>query len=1412
MKKANKDKKPLNNTVHNNVKNDNPYFNVDKFQPLLGESLPPKVQGLTLGEVYICVHCISWETDYRNIHFLIHPLWWGSDERFVELIPPTTEEEIVKEKSRISVVYPIKRPEEIFIKYLFGAKALTLLVINPVSKEIMGEAEIPLIGLNSNSPINKQWFNVRRADFVIAHMQVSLAITFFSSFPPQTEKSPTTIGALKREMSPIPNTETKFLLETPPPQHIQVQKQPFQQVKFSNDVNEKLDNCKDKLEEKVVTNPFNTPPTNTIKKPNELKTNLIANLLQNANQLGQQFNQYFADSNIPLVDTQLIQLLNNSSSSINSTPRKGFLVDDSFSPSISTVSSRATERKELLSEISFNEEEEDDNEHQFTSPIQQQPVYGHPPYFPFFAPPRNVIPPFFPPSDKMCNNPINEQPPLSPITSPKKKQIEKGNKTPEKPIHQHTHLHAHLHIKEETNPQVVVTTKFCIMFHVIAATLLKKPEEEHNTYKVKMQCRLPFGGERGKSTQYMVVTHNEEVRVNTYEIFAFSNQKTFLPKFNDCSFVIELFDSKNNFLGLSMLELSKFFEVFSKEEPPVYLFPHKEEPVIGHYGPCLCTNPITNETICELNAVLAFGSESQVKGFLNYQRAAMTIQTFFRTSMSKSKDRNNNKKEENEIEEIHYIPQREDNCPQKRIEKDLPTLLQNEAKIVMPQNELEEHFDSYEEDLISQNSNESYEIPDINVQRQTKIYIPSCIPLPTYSILTFKIKRATGLKEAAILCSTHNSHVRLACQIGLNPFIEFEGLFEDEKVIQTSIQAKTFCPVWNFEKDFELLLDESTYLFFMQKEIIFNVYHKIEKSRVVGATTPSNTLLGTVSISLNQLFTSRNGINGWFDIFSSENNQIGTLDISIHFDEGTVNSLFCNHFTTEKIIGPPFDICRFTIILEELIIPKDIVKELTPFYILERETMYPCYFFVSYKFYKEKRVESRLYKASSSLDKLTLHHTVEFKKILDQETLKQISQDKLAIDIFFSVQEEKKENEKSIRANAKLLGTAYVDVIKLLDKRKLTKDKIVWIGGLYRLINTDTESVSNGNIKLKINCESITNETNNNYTKYNIVNVKEKGVQYSDNNDSEDEEQSPLKENGEPEFTKAEYDLKFQELDDEILKTSTSKRVRASVTTTYSRSIASEPIDPQELIELINETKTPMKSPIKTPPTKIVNYLNVYIEEAFNLPLQTSVKSIKPKEPSTNVAIVSKTHSIPQEIKTHFTTKVIESDCNPKWNEYYQMPLTAYIDTLIFQVWHYENNNVSPKLIGQCFVDVTGLSYGMRRIDGWYHIEDVEKRQNIIAQLKVAISAEQPVDWKPTTNEIFQDNHANDEGDYQPEASTFVANIDFDNLNIEDLIQGISNSKPIIEDEVEIDENKLANDKEKLKTMLEDLDNLKNKL
>ena len=857
------------------------------------------------------------------------------------------------------------------------------------------------------------------------------------------------------------------------------------------------------------------------------------------------------------------------------------------------------------------------------------------------------------------------------------------------------------------------------MLHIISAKLTKRIGDK-DTCKIKVDIKMPFG-KRGSSEQQIIVVYNQDIRVNTYEVFSFSNQKVFLPKFRDCSLVLEIFDDSDNFLGLSMFSLNNFFEAFSFEQPPKYLFPDKEEPVIGHYGSFTSTNPITDEVVLEMNCVLAFGTEAQVKGFVNSQRAAMTIQDFVRSSLSKSKDKNH---VEEYSQDEEYDTQHENSTkPLSSTDQTRP-----KQKLKIAHNGVERDYED-PEIVFEEQANRKEEIPSEHSPRIPQI--PKCIPLPVLSSLFIRVNRASGLKDAAIKCGTYNSHMRAASQVGVNPFVEFEDI-SSGKQIQTPVLASTFCPVWDYEYVTEFLLDEAMYHNVNHGELVFCVFHRIPQSRITSNSASSTVELGKVMVPLRTLLSNNQGISGWFDIHSHDDTVVGTIDLEVFFDDQTVRSLFVNDPKKKVLRQPyPYPICRFTLIIEETNIPTQVLEELVPFYMLEENQSIPCYLFVTYRFYGEQNfTESRHYKSSTSISKTIMHHSCEFKKVLDPNLKNTIEQEKLAIHVYCSVDNGRDQNETSIRKRAKLIGSAYVDINNLIAHSD--SSKTLFISGLYNIVNTESDILNHGNVKIKVSSERINfgvSATMN--TLHQKPHIRSSGTQanidislQSDDEccSSNDTKQENLIK--EPEMTLEEKELQIAQDDDVLIKQpKTPSRKRVAIETTFSpnQSLISNLVEEQSVVEsplLLDMSKRPL------------NYLNISIEEA-KLTKIFHFHGIKPVNPSPYVKIISpnqQTHEQSEDKAVVTSVVPNENGLMPSWNERFRVPIYSQIEFVSLQVWSRNQDQFGPTLdtlIGFAKVDISSLWYGLRIIDGWYNIEDVEKSK-IVGQIKIAISLDSP--------------------------------------------------------------------------------------
>lgn len=89
-------------------------------QPLLGNSIPPKVVDQIIGEVLLQIHCIEWIGEYNRLFSqnicLVSARWWGENAGSPCLFPPNksnNDQFLAQSKIR----FPITCPEEKLANY-----------------------------------------------------------------------------------------------------------------------------------------------------------------------------------------------------------------------------------------------------------------------------------------------------------------------------------------------------------------------------------------------------------------------------------------------------------------------------------------------------------------------------------------------------------------------------------------------------------------------------------------------------------------------------------------------------------------------------------------------------------------------------------------------------------------------------------------------------------------------------------------------------------------------------------------------------------------------------------------------------------------------------------------------------------------------------------------------------------------------------------------------------------------------------------------------------------------------------------------------------------------------------------------------------------------------------------------------
>ncbi len=381
---------------------------------------------------------------------------------------------------------------------------------------------------------------------------------------------------------------------------------------------------------------------------------------------------------------------------------------------------------------------------------------------------------------------------------------------------------------------------------------------------------------------------------------------------------------------------------------------------------------------------------------------------------------------------------------------------------------------------ITPQKHELLPITATETREQQDLYIPSFLPFSHVSRITIHINRATGLQEAARLVGKNNSLMQLAAQVGVNAFVQFKNILPlaittsmngELSADETKIKAGSFCPVWNYTKLIDVVIDEIVYSHIMQSEIELKFYHRISVNRMAGedASKGKNILLGVCTIPLHHLLTSKSGIDGWYNIYGC-GTMVGAVELSIQLDEKTKKILFRTETQHPQDVNQcggtgVYDVCRFSLFVEEMDIPSQTLRDAIPNYLLRENDNLSCSYYISYKFFDEKRVESRRYQASTSQHKIYMEYGAEYKRVMDPMFVNLITCEKMPMNLYVNI--------GSSPSNSKLLGSIYVDLGPLYKRQQVSKKKLVFISGIYTLINPRSSNLSGGHMKVKVCCETL---------------------------------------------------------------------------------------------------------------------------------------------------------------------------------------------------------------------------------------------------------------------------------------------------------------------------------------------------
>jgi hypothetical protein len=1068
----------------------------------------------------------------------------------------------------------------------------------------------------------------------------------------------------------------------------------------------------------------------------------------------------------------------------NDSTQSQIIVDESFSPSISTTSSRSVspdaefdhdpviENKEGLKGFREYEKRVMNKVHSSNMPAQVERFEYN--------------------DEELVNDySSSDEPeiPLEPIKEAKRIDFndQMAEKTEKKK--QQTHSHTHLHVQR---PQ------YRMLLHILNGRLISTPGKRSRgvpislTYKVTLHKKPET-----RMVKNFDLMENKATKIDARELILLDafEPADFVPKLGHNSIVIELHNKgENSYFGILPISLRPFYEMFThpdysqdseKDHDPLYLNRGADMPVIAFHGSGTVTDPLTDQSVARLNLMLAFGSKGQITRLMNAQKSALTIQRFYRNWI-RSRARSNVVIKQTKGTFVDMSPRGPILQQNKKEEAQL-----EEINILSDNSDTSDSDDEYEDRVVRRNHRVKKAIENRPSPR---------IPLGNRAALTVKVIRATGLQKAAQAAFQHlkdgwkKSSMEASCQTGVNPRVQYENLLPPEverdydDTYSTEVQARTHFPVWNHQKKIDFIFDRDVYDHFDQAEVTFTLFHHIPKERVVNNNledekNKSNIIpIAESRVPLFPLLRSPGGISDWCMLYSlADSSIVGALEISLQLDERTKSLLFSDddrHFHNNTL-PVPTDVCRFTIVVEELKIPQDTLRTITPLRLREKE-VFTCRYLISYRFYDKDRIESRPYVTSSIIPKLSLNHTMERKLIMDPVFVNRLMCEKLSIDLHVIVGDEDDTITRDTRNDLLYLGTAYVDMSQLMYKRQASNKGTVLISGVIPIINPTSANMTNGSIRVKVMCETLSKNAALEYLErmgYNARIQKQLENQMEDHYDSDDD--------GEPEITMDEFDSRFRFVEsdrDRIVQeeipvleepiTPKRKRVVEVKTVTPHRVKDIPPLKNLPTVEPIAEN---IKQAPQTPPddsneeqeidhseedhvsvasgysededddrVEVINQLNICIERAYHLRPITTTWSAKPILPSCYVKILtfrddfdaSRDHTSNPNTGSFSTlylkeaidnghvrakTDIVRDNICPEWNYFTTLPLTRQIDSIVFQVWHNTVSGTSSassrdKLIGECVVDLGMLAYGLDRIDGWYHLENRSTNTSIKMQ------------------------------------------------------------------------------------------------
>eukprot|EP00762_Andalucia_godoyi_P003700 ANDGO_00655.mRNA.1 hypothetical protein len=179
--------------------------------------------------------------------------------------------------------------------------------------------------------------------------------------------------------------------------------------------------------------------------------------------------------------------------------------------------------------------------------------------------------------------------------------------------------------------------------------------------------------------------------------------------------------------------------------------------------------------------------------------------------------------------------------------------------------------------------------------------------LPGSSSIKVHVLRACGLKAAAKFVAERVPELAVLKDIGVNSYVRFSPLrktvhpscseirSDGLPFIGSPSKARTFTPNYEFAHAFQVHFTRDLYSLLAFGDAMFQVWHAVPSSRLaeggMSGEGAADILLGTVSFPARRLFTASQGVRGWFSITNDTGHVVGSLQLQMTLDKGTLDVL-----------------------------------------------------------------------------------------------------------------------------------------------------------------------------------------------------------------------------------------------------------------------------------------------------------------------------------------------------------------------------------------------------------------------------------------------------------------------------------------------------------------------------------------